>query len=175
MSISKTSNQIQIKIKMPNTSQEPWASSKDPSQDLEDMDVLCTFKVKIVSQKLEHGYSKDQWPYPKQDERPVFSQEPPVSSKAQIQKLKDMDLLCNYKIKIESQHSKPGISKTSVHIQFKIKTKPSQEPPASSNAPTSGLRGYGCSLHLQNQDREPKLKTRVYQRPVTISKSRSRC
>ena len=151
MGVSRTSDHIQIKIKMPNTSQEPWASSKDPSQDLEDMDVLCTFKVKIVSQNLEHGYSKDQWPYPNQDERPVFSQEPPVSSKVQTQKLKDMDLLCNYKIKIESQNSKPGISKFSVHIQFKIKmTKPSQEHPASSNFPKSELRGYGCSLHLQN-------------------------
>ena len=82
MGISKTSDNIQVKIKMPNSNQEPRASSKAQSQDLE-----------------------------------------------------DMDLLCNYKIKIESQYSKPGISKTSVHIQFKIKMKkPSQEPPASSNA-----------------------------------------
>ena len=31
------------------------------------------------------------------------------------------------------------------------------------------------SLHLQNQDREPKLRSLVYQRPLTISKSTSRC
>ena len=37
------------------------------------------------------------------------------------------------------------------------------------------VKGHGCSLHLQNQDREPKLGSLVYQRPVTISKSRSRC
>ena len=41
---------------------------------------------------------------------------------------------------------------------------PSQEPPPSSN---SGLKGYGCSLHLQNHDREPKFGSWVHQRPVT--------
>ena len=30
-------------------------------------------------------------------------------------------------------------------------------------------------MHLQNQDREPKFGTWMYQRPVSISKSRSRC
>ena len=33
----------------------------------------------------------------------------------------------------------------------------------------SGLKGHVCSLHLQNQDRESKFGTWVYQRPVTIS------
>ena len=48
MVVSKTSDYIQIKIKMPKPSQEPPASSKTPNQELEDMDVLCTFKIKIV-------------------------------------------------------------------------------------------------------------------------------
>ena len=39
---------IKVKIKMPNPSREPSASSKAPKQDLEDMDVPCTFKIKIV-------------------------------------------------------------------------------------------------------------------------------
>ena len=47
MDISKTSDYIQIKIKMPNPSQEPPVSSKAPNQDLKDMYVLCTFKIKI--------------------------------------------------------------------------------------------------------------------------------
>ena len=47
MGVSKTSDHIQIKIKMPNTSQEPLVSSKAQNQDLEDMDVLCTFKIKM--------------------------------------------------------------------------------------------------------------------------------
>ena len=49
ISISKTRDHIQIKIKMPNPSQEPPASSKDPNKDLKDMDVLCTLKFKIES------------------------------------------------------------------------------------------------------------------------------
>ena len=35
-------------------------------------------------------------------------------------------------------------------------------------SPKWGLKGHGCSLHLQNQDREPKFKSWVYQRPVSI-------
>ena len=46
MGISKTSDHIQIKIKMPNLSQEAPASSKVPNEDLKDIDVLCTFKIK---------------------------------------------------------------------------------------------------------------------------------
>ena len=49
MDVSKTSDYIQIKVKMANPSQEPPASSKAPNQDLKDMDVLCTFKIKIES------------------------------------------------------------------------------------------------------------------------------
>ena len=47
MVVSKTIGQIKIKFKMPNPSQETPASSKAPIQDLKDMDVLCTFKIKI--------------------------------------------------------------------------------------------------------------------------------
>ena len=50
MGVSKTSNHIKIKIMMPNPSQEPQAPSKAPNQDLKDMDVVCTFKIKIESQ-----------------------------------------------------------------------------------------------------------------------------
>ena len=42
---SKTRHRIHIKITMPNSSQEPPASSEAPNQDLKDMDVLCTFKI----------------------------------------------------------------------------------------------------------------------------------
>ena len=52
MGVSKTSDHIQIKIKMPNPSQEPPASSKAQNEDLKDMDVLCTFKIKIESHGL---------------------------------------------------------------------------------------------------------------------------
>ena len=63
MDVSKFSDHIQIKIQMQNPSQEPPASSKAPNQDLKDMDVLCTFKIKIESKNLEYEYIKDQWQY----------------------------------------------------------------------------------------------------------------
>ena len=47
MGASKTIDHIQIKIKMPNPSQQPPVSSKAPNEKLKDMDVLCTFKIKI--------------------------------------------------------------------------------------------------------------------------------
>ena len=50
MGVSKTSDHIQIKIKMPNPSPEPPGSSKVTNEDLEDIDVLCTFKIRIESQ-----------------------------------------------------------------------------------------------------------------------------
>ena len=68
MSESKTSNHIQIKIKMPNPSQEPPASSKAQNQDLKAIDVLCIFKINIESQNLDYACIKDQWPYPNQDQ-----------------------------------------------------------------------------------------------------------
>ena len=41
MGVLNTSDHIQIKIKMPNPSQEPAVSSKAQNRDLKDMDVLC--------------------------------------------------------------------------------------------------------------------------------------
>ena len=67
MVVSKTSDYIGIKIKMPNPSQEPSASSKAPKEDLKDMNVLCTLKIKI-EKKLAHGWIKDQLLYPNQDQ-----------------------------------------------------------------------------------------------------------
>ena len=55
----KTGEHIQIKIKIPNPSQELSASTKAPNEDLKDMDILCTFKIKLDSQNLDHGCIKD--------------------------------------------------------------------------------------------------------------------
>ena len=49
MDVQKTSDHIQIMIKMPNPIQEPPASSKVPNEDLKDIDVLCNFNIKIES------------------------------------------------------------------------------------------------------------------------------
>ena len=67
MGVTRTSDHIQIKIKIPNTSQEPPASSKGPKQDLKDRDVLCTFEIKIEGQNSEHECTIDQQPYANQD------------------------------------------------------------------------------------------------------------
>ena len=48
-----------MKIKMPNPSQEPPASSKAPNEDLKDIDVLCTFNIKIESKNSDYGCIKD--------------------------------------------------------------------------------------------------------------------
>ena len=96
---------------------------KTQNEDLKDMDVLCTFKIKIESQNSEYGSIKDQCPYKNQD-----------------------------------QDAKPK-SGTSSTLQ----------------SPKSGLKGHRWSLHLENQDREPKFGTWMYQRPMIISKIKSRC
>ena len=59
MGASETSDHFQVLIKMTNPSQEPPEASKSPNQDLKDMDVLCTFKIKIESQNTEHWYIQD--------------------------------------------------------------------------------------------------------------------
>ena len=68
MAVSKTNDHNYIKIQIPNFSQEPPVSSKSPNEDLKDMDVLCTFKIKIESQNLDHGCIKYQRPYSNQDQ-----------------------------------------------------------------------------------------------------------
>ena len=116
MAVPKTSDHIKIKIKMPNPSQEPPVSSKALNEDLKEMDVLCTIKIKLESRNSDCGCIKDHWPYPNQD-----------------------------------QDAKPESGTCSI-LQ----------------SPKSGLKGHDSSLHLQNKDKEEKLRT------VTIFKSRSR-
>ena len=65
MGVSKTSDHMQIKTKIQNLSQEP-SPNQSPNQGLKDMDVLCTFKIKIESQNFEYGWTKDQQPYQNQ-------------------------------------------------------------------------------------------------------------
>ena len=61
------------------------------------------------------------------------SQEPPSSSRAPSEDLKDMDVLRTFKINLERKIQFMDVSKTSDHIQIKIKMpNPSQDPPASS-------------------------------------------
>ena len=123
MGVWKNIDHNQIKIKIPNPSEEPPLSSKAPNQDLRDINVLCTFKIKIERINNMHWCIKDNWTYPNQDQDP-----------------------------------KPQSGASSIF-----------------QSPKAGLRGQGFTLHLQNQDRGLKIGSWVYQWPVTIPKSRSRC
>ena len=93
----KTSDHIQIKNKMLSPSPEPPASSKVPNEELKDMGVLCTFKIKVESKNLYYGCIKKQLPYQN----------------------KNQD------------------------------TKPHSGTSSSLKSPKWGLKGHGCSLHLQ--------------------------
>ena len=103
MDVKKTSAPVQIKIKIINPSQETPVSPRAPNEDLKDVEVLCTFEIKIESQNLDYGYIKDQWTYPIKIKMPIPSQEPQASSKATNEDLKDMDILCTFKTKKESK------------------------------------------------------------------------
>ena len=104
------------------------------------------------------------------------SQEPPAFSKTQNQNKKDMDVLCIFKMKIESQNLDHGCIKD----QWPY---PNQDQDVKLQSETSsvlhslkwGLKGDRSSLHLQKQDKELQFRSWVYQRTVTISKSRLRC
>ena len=92
MGVSKTSEHMKIKMKMPNPSQDPPAFSKVPNQDFKDMDVLGAFKIKIEGKNLEHGSTKDPDHIQIKIKVPNPSQEPPGSSQAPNQDLKDIDI-----------------------------------------------------------------------------------
>ena len=157
MGVLKTSDHIQTKIQMPNPSQEPLASSKAPNEDLKDMDVLCTFKNKIESQNSDHGCIKDQWPYPNQDQD--AKPQSWTSSILQSPKwgLKQHGCSLHLQIKIKSQNSDHGCVKD--HWLYRNQDQDPKPQSGTSNilqSPKWGLKWNGCSLHLQNQDREPK-------------------
>ena len=104
ISVSKTNDHIHIKVKVQNPSQEPPASSEAPIEDLKDIDVLCTLKIKIENQDSDYGYMKTSYHIQINIKIPNPSQEPPVSSKAPNVDLKEIDVLCTFKIKMESQN-----------------------------------------------------------------------
>ena len=59
MDVPKTSDHIQINIRMPNPIQDPPASKKTQNKYFKDINDLCTFKIMIESQNLDYGCTKD--------------------------------------------------------------------------------------------------------------------
>ena len=58
MGVSKIIDYIQIKIEMPNPSQELTASSEAPNGESEDMDVVCSVKSRKRDKIWNMGLSK---------------------------------------------------------------------------------------------------------------------
>ena len=100
----KTSDHIQINIRMQNPSQEPPASSKAPFQDLNDMDVLASLNSRQRAKFWNMGVLKTIDHIQINIKMPNSSQEPLASFNSKKLVLKDMDALCTFKIKIESQN-----------------------------------------------------------------------
>ena len=152
MGLSKTCDHIKIKIKMPNPSQEPPASSKAPNEDLKDMYVLCTFKLKIERQNSDHGHIilnigesktsnsiKIKWRYH------TSSQEPKVFSKVPDQDWKDIEglppplgLREGAKIKNFGDSKPVTLSKLNQRFHILVMN------PKLLVKPISRLKGHGC-------------------------------
>ena len=134
------------------------------------MDDLCYFKIKIESQTSEYDCTKDQWPYPNQDQDPNPSQESPASCKAPNQDFQDIENLCNFKIKTESQNLEHWCTKD----QWPYLNQGQDAKPQAwtSKAPNHDLKDMEvlCTLKITI-----RFGTWVNQWPLTISKSRSRC
>ena len=163
MCVPKTSDHIQINIRMPNPSQEPPASSKAPNEDLKDMDVLCTFKIKIESQNLEYVCTKDQWPYQNQyqDAKPQSG----TSSLLQSPKTGFKGKRCSLHLQIKIEHL--NLEYRYIKDQWPYPNQDLDDKPQSGvsrphQSSKSELHRHGCSLYLQNKDREPTFRTWVY-------------
>ena len=125
---------------------------------------------------LDYGKIKKQWLYPNTDKDAK-----PQSGTCNILQSPKSGLdvhrcFCTFKIKIERQNSKHKCFKYQWPYPNQYQdAKPQSGTSSILQSPKWGLKGHGCSLHLQNQDREPKFGIWVYQRPETIYKSISGC
>jgi len=87
---------------MTNPSQEPPAPTKAPNQDT---DFCCTLKINIESQILNICVSNTSHHIQIQIKMPNPCQEPLAPTKAPNKDSMEMDVLCTFKYKIESQNS----------------------------------------------------------------------
>ena len=111
MGVSENSAHIKIKIKMPNLSQEPPASSEAPSLELEDMVVLCIFKIQVGSHNSENGRIQDQQPYKNQYQDAKPQSGTSSVTYGSISRLRGHGFCLHLKIKTESRNLKQGCIK----------------------------------------------------------------
>ena len=141
------------------------------------MDVLCTFKINIYSQYLELKCIKDQWPYSYQDK----DAKPQSGTSSILQSPKWWSCKghgCSLHFQIQDREPKFGSWVCQRPLTISKSGQDAKHQPGTSTilqSPKWGLKGHGCSLHLQNKDKEPKFGSWLIQISVTISKSRSRC
>ena len=119
-------------IKISNPSQKLIASSKAPSQDLKDMDVLCTFKFKIKSQNF------GTWVQQSRCETLVRNLPHPPKAKSRLERHGSSLHLKNLE---RAKFQNMVVSKTGDHIQIKIQLpNPSHKPSTSSKTQTQALK-----------------------------------
>ena len=117
------------------------------------MEVFHTFKIKIERQNLVHKAEKASEHIQIKIKMPKPSQQPPVSSKSPNQKLKVMDVLYTFKMKIESQN----LDHCCIKGQWPYRNQDQGAKPQSGTSSILqnsewGLKGHICSWHLQNKD-----------------------
>ena len=123
------------------------------------MDVVGTFKIKIVT-IWNLGVSKTNEHIKIQIKIPNPSKEPPAYSKALNKDLKDMIILCNFQVKIESQNLEHGCIKDQLpYLNQDQDAKPKSRTSSPNQSLKSTLKGHICSLHLPKKDRETKFRT----------------
>ena len=98
LTISKSGSRCKTQVR--NLQHPP----KPKSRTLKTWMFFAPSKIKIESQNSEHGSTKDQWPYPNQDQY-AKHQSGTFSIK------KDVDVLCTFQIKMESQNSEHRCTK----------------------------------------------------------------
>ena len=141
MGISKTRDYIEIRIKMPNSSQEPPVSSKATNQDFKDMMFFAPSKSRQRAKFWIIGKSKTSDHIQIKIKMLNPSQEPPVSSKAPNKVLRRWMFFAPSNSRQRAKNWIIGVSKTSDHIQIKIRMQnPTQGPPVFSNAPNQDLK-----------------------------------
>merc|ERR1711954_568034 len=132
--------------------------------------------MKIQSQNLDQWCIKDMWPHQNQDQ----DAKPQSGTSSILQSPKSGVKGNGCSLHLQNQERQPKfriwLYKRPVTISKSISGCQTQSGTSSNlQSPKSGLKGHGCFLQLQNQDREPQFGSWMYQRPVSLCKSRSRC